>query len=150
MTDDRKERRTVRVAAALIVSENKFLIARRSGRRHLAGYWEFPGGKIEPGETPAQACHREILEELGCNISVDSYFLTCEYDYEDFHLSMDLFLCHLLPGEYEHVNSTEHQEVRFISAEEMDNFEFAPADLDFLPDIKKLMGTLVAHAHKQE
>ena len=70
--------KVVRVAAALIIAGERFLIAQRSGQRHLSGYWEFPGGKIEPGESAVQACQREILEELGCQIGVDSYFLTCE------------------------------------------------------------------------
>lgn len=136
--------KVVRVAAALIIAGERFLIAQRSGQRHLSGYWEFPGGKIEPGESAVQACQREILEELGCQIGVDSYFLTCEYDYPEFHLSMDLFLCHLLEGEHEKLNSGEHQALKFITAEEMDGVNFAPADLDFLPNIKRLMHGLAA------
>lgn len=139
---EKKEMRVVRVAAALIIAGDKFLIAQRSGKRHLTGYWEFPGGKIEAGESAVQACQREILEELGCKISVDSYFLTCEHDYEDFHLSMDLFLCHILEGEQEKLNSNEHQALKFITADEMDGINFAPADIAFLPNIKKLMQSL--------
>ena len=121
------------------------LNAQRSGQRHLTGYWEFPGGKIEPGESAVQACQREILEELGCRIGVDSYFLTCEHDYDDFHLSMDLFLCHLLEGEHEKLNSNEHQALKFITPAEMGEVNFAPADLAFLPNIKRLMHSLATH-----
>ena len=145
-TAERPEtRKVVRVAAALIVAGDKFLIAQRSGQRHLTGYWEFPGCKIEPGESAVQACQREILEELGCRIGVDSYFLTCEHDYADFHLSMDLFLCHLLEGEHEKLNSNEHQALKFITPAEMGEVNFAPADLAFLPNIKRLMHSLATH-----
>ena len=145
-TAERPEtRKVVRVAAALIVAGDKFLIAQRSGQRHLTGYWEFPGGKIEPGESAVQACQREILEELGCRIGVDSYFLTCEHDYDDFHLSMDLFLCHLLEGEHEKLNSNDHQALKFITPAEMGEGNFAPADLAFLPNIKRLMHSLATH-----
>ena len=145
-TAERPEtRKVVRVAAALIVAGDKFLIAQRSGQRHLTGYWEFPGCKIEPGESAVQACQREILEELGCRIGVDSYFLTCEHDYDDFHLSMDLFLCHLLEGEHEKLNSNEHQALKFITPAEMGEVNFAPADLAFLPNIKRLMHSLATH-----
>lgn len=136
----RTPKKVVRVAAAMIIQDDTFLIAQRAGKRHLAGYWEFPGGKIEEHETPAQACQREIYEELHCKISVDSYFLTCEYEYEDFILSMDVFLCHLLEGEQ--VISTEHSGLKFIRADEIDSIDFAPADIQFLPNIKKLMGSL--------
>lgn len=136
MADNSK--RVVRVAAALIVKDDKFLVAKRSAGRHLAGYWEFPGGKIEEGESASTACSREVFEELQCSISVDSYFLTCNHEYEDFNLSMDVYICHLLAGQ-EPVKSADHDEIRFISADEMDSIEFAPADISFLPNIKQFM-----------
>ena len=132
------KKKTVAVAAALIVDHDKFLISKRSAGRHLAGYWEFPGGKINQGETGAQACAREIKEELNCTISVDSYFLTCHHEYDDFNLVMDIYICHLQPGQIVQVSDA-HDELRFISVEQMDDIEFAPADYDFLPNIKSFM-----------
>lgn len=131
-------KKTVAVAAALIVEHDKFLIAKRSAGRHLAGYWEFPGGKINEGESAAQACAREVKEELDCTISVDSYFLTCHHEYEDFILSMDIYVCHLQP-EQTPVASEAHDDLRFITVDEMDEVEFAPADIAFLPNIKNFM-----------
>ena len=133
-------KKVVRVAAGLIIKDYSFLIAQRSGKRHLAGFWELPGGKIEAHETPAQTCQREISEELHCQVAVDSYFLTCTYDYEDFTLSMDVYLCHLLPGE--HLECAEHSALKFITVDEIDSFNFAPADIQFLPNIKALMQSL--------
>ena len=131
-------KKVVAVAAALIVDQDKFLIAKRSSGRHLEGYWEFPGGKIDAGESAAQACAREVKEELGCTISVDSYFLTCHHEYEDFNLAMDIYVCHLHPGQEPH-KSDVHDEIRFIGVDEMDNIDFAPADIAFLPNIKEFM-----------
>lgn len=139
-TVDPSDKRIVRVAAGMIIDGEQFLIARRAGARHLAGKWEFPGGKIEHGESPVFACKREILEELGCEIAVDSFFLNCHYEYEDFILSMDLYLCHLLPGQSPHCS--EHSEIKFITADAIDSIDFAPADIQFLPNIKKLMASL--------
>lgn len=138
MTQPAEQKKTVRVAAALIVQDDRFLIARRSEGRHLAGYWEFPGGKIEAGESAQSACSREVHEELGCVIAVDSYFLTCNHEYEDFNLSMDVYICHMMPGEK--VTASEaHSELRWITPDEMDSVEFAPADIAFLPNIRKFM-----------
>lgn len=133
---------TVRVAAALIVEGQSFLVAKRQGSRHLAGYYELPGGKIEEHETAEQACIREIKEELGCDIKVESYLLTCEYDYPDVkrHLSMDVFVCRLLEGQK--IEKKEHSDLRFVDAQTMDELEFAPADVQFLPQIKELLTKL--------
>lgn len=135
---------TVRVAAALILQGTSFLVAQRHGKRHLAGYYELPGGKIEENESPEQACIREIKEELGCTIEVERYFLTCEYDYPevDRHLSMDVFICHLAEGES--IEMREHSDLRFVDKDSMDEIEFAPADIQFLPQIKELLAQLGA------
>lgn len=129
----------VRVAAAVILQGASFLAAQRQGARHLAGYYELPGGKIEEGETPEQACVREIKEELGCDIKVERFFLNCQYDYPDVgrHLSMDVFVCSLLEGQT--IKAHEHSDLRFVDAATMDTLEFAPADIQFLPDIKQLL-----------
>lgn len=134
------DKKVVYVAAGLIIQDDTFLIAKRAGKRHLVGYWELPGGKIEAGENPAQACQREISEELHCKVGIDSYFLTCTYEYEDFILSMDVYICHLLPGES--LECTEHSAIKFIHASEIDDYEFAPADVQFLPNIKEFMHSI--------
>lgn len=137
-------KKVVRVAAGLIIKGNTFLIAQRTGKRHLAGFWEFPGGKIEENETAAQACQRELNEELHCKVAIDSYFLTCKYEYEEFILNMDVYLCHLPPQE--ETQCVEHAALKFISAAEIDSYNFAPADLQFLPNIKRLMLALQRHS----
>lgn len=128
----------VHVAAALIVKGDQFLVAKRSAGRHLEGYWEFPGGKVENNESPAEACRREVLEELKCRISVDSFFLTCEHPYDEMNIKLDLYICHLLDGEEPELSDA-HDELRFIRAAEMDTVEFAPADIDFLPKVKEFI-----------
>lgn len=130
------EKSQVHVAIALIFDGDKFVIAKRTGDRHLSGYWELPGGKIEKGETPVQACIREVYEELGCNIGIDSYFLTSKHEYKDREVTLEIFLCHLLEGEV--VHNREHAEVRFIDANELDRYEFAPANYSFMKNIKDL------------
>lgn len=140
---DSTTKKIVRVAAGIIIKDNTFLIAQRNNKRHLAGFWEFPGGKIEDNESAVQACQRELKEELHCMVAIDSYFLTCKYEYEDFILNMDMYLCHLPP--HEKIQCVEHAELKFINADEIDSYNFAPADLQFLPNIKQLMLALQRH-----
>ena len=90
-------RKTIRVVAAIIIDEDRVFATQR-GYGDWKDYWEFPGGKIEPGETPEAALHREILEELDTEITVGEKFTTIEYDYPEFHLSMDCFLA--VSGQY--------------------------------------------------
>ena len=92
--------KTVRVTAAVICRENKIFATQR-GYGDYKDWWEFPGGKIESGESPEQALKREILEELAAEISVGRKIMTVEYDYPTFHLSMDCFVCTLIRGEPE-------------------------------------------------
>ena len=86
--------KTVRVAAGIIQRDNEVLAVQR-GYGKMDGLWEFPGGKIDASETPEEACRRELLEELDVRITSLQDFYTLEYDYPDFHLSMNCFLCHL-------------------------------------------------------
>ena len=118
-------RKTVRVAAAVIFHENRLFAARR-GYGPWKDYWEFPGGKIEPGETPEQALSREILEELDTVISVDEKLARVEYDYPDFHLSMDCFACRVKSGS---LTLREHESARWLAAGELDAVDWLPADL---------------------
>ncbi|MDR5659627.1 (deoxy)nucleoside triphosphate pyrophosphohydrolase [Serpentinicella sp. ANB-PHB4] len=117
------------VTAAIIQKEDKTLIARRGKGEKLAGKWEFPGGKIEKGETPQACLKREIKEELNVEIKVGDYF--GESIYEDIKLMA--YLANVEKGE---VSLTVHDEVKWVRNKELTNFDFAPADIPF---IKKLI-----------
>jgi 8-oxo-dGTP diphosphatase len=114
----------VRVTAAVICRENKIFATQR-GYGDYKDWWEFPGGKIEPGESPEQALKREILEELAAEISVGRKIMTVEYDYPTFHLSMDCFVCTLIRGEPELL---EHEAAKWLSRSELDSVPWLPAD----------------------
>ena len=124
--------KTVRVTAAVICRENKIFATQR-GYGDYKDWWEFPGGKIEPGESPEQALKREILEELATEISVDSKIMTVEYDYPTFHLSMDCFLCSLIRGEPELL---EHEAAKWLSRSELDSVPWLPADREVVDTLK--------------
>ena len=116
--------KTVRVTAAVICRENKIFATQR-GYGDYKDWWEFPGGKIEPGETPEQALKREILEELATEIAVGRKIMTVEYDYPAFHLSMDCFACTLVRGRLELL---EHEAAKWLSRSELDSVPWLPAD----------------------
>ncbi len=116
--------KTVRVTAAVICRENKIFATQR-GYGDYKDWWEFPGGKIESGESPEQALKREILEELAAEISVGRKIMTVEYDYPTFHLSMDCFVCTLIRGEPELL---EHEAAKWLSRSELDSVPWLPAD----------------------
>jgi len=116
--------KTIRVAAACILRNSRVLIARRS-YGDLAGRWEFPGGKVEPGESSKQALVREIREEMAVDITVDSFLMTREYDYPQFHLTMDCFLCTLRS---DHMILNSHTGVRWIPLDDTESIGWVPAD----------------------
>ena len=99
----------------------------------FAGGWEFPGGKVEPGETPEQAVVREIREELGAAIAVGRLVCTAEHDYETFHLSMDCFLAHLEDGRYQLL---EHSAAQWVDASSADSVAWLPADVKVIEELK--------------
>lgn len=117
--------KTVHVVAALICNNDKIFATAR-GYGDFKGLWEFPGGKIEPGETPEQALIREIREELDTEIAVGDLFRTIEYDYPTFHLSMDCFWCEVISG---NLILKEAQEARWLTKEQLHDVPWLPADL---------------------
>ena len=124
--------KTVNVVAAIIRRDGKILATQR-GYGDFAGGWEFPGGKIEAGETPEQAVVREVREELDVVIGVDSLFAVVDYDYETFHLHMRCFLARIENGE---LRLNEHSAARWLDAETIDDVEWLPADEGIIQAIK--------------
>lgn len=120
------------VLAAVIRKDNK-IFAAKGGCGEFKGRWEFPGGKNEPHETERQTLAREIKEELDAEIRVGRKIDIIEYDYPDFHLSMDCFWCEL---ENEHVVLKEHEAAKWFSAEELDSMTWLPADQTIIEKIK--------------
>ncbi len=132
--------KTIRVAAAVIKAENEkgepVIFATQRGYGDFKGGWEFPGGKIEQGETPQQALVREIEEELETEIAVGELLDTIEYDYPAFHLSMDCFWAEILSGD---LVLKEHEAARWLTREELDSVEWLPADVDLVGEIGRRM-----------
>lgn len=134
--------KTIKVVAAVICSSlesKEYVLATSRGYGDYKGMWEFPGGKIEPGETPRQAIVREIKEELDVEIAIGGFLQTVEYDYPDFHLSMDCFWCKIVDGQ---LLAKEALEIRWLNKNEMDDLIWLPADLIIIPQIKDMMGNL--------
>ena len=127
--------KTIKVAAAVIRDSGKIFATQR-GYGEFKDGWEFPGGKIEPGETPQEALAREIKEELDADISVGDLIDTIEYDYPAFHLSMDCFWCKLNSREFV---LKEHEAARWLSAEELKTVDWLPADIRLIDQIRRAL-----------
>ena len=125
--------KTVKVVAA-VIRDGKKVFATQRGYGEFKDGWEFPGGKIEPGETPQEALAREIKEELDADISVGNLIDTIEYDYPAFHLSMDCFWCELKTREFV---LREHEAARWLSAEELKTVDWLPADIKLIDQIRR-------------
>ena len=128
--------KTIKVVAEVIKRNNKIFVTQR-GYGEFKDGWEFPGGKVEKGETKEEALIREIKEEMDTVIKVDSYLDTIEYYYQDFHLSMDCFVCSIVEG---HLVLKEHEDSKWIKKEEIDTLNWLPADLVIIDKVKEMMG----------
>lgn len=130
----------VKVVAAVIKSVNEkeepIIFATKRGYGEFKGGWEFPGGKIEVGETSQEALKREIMEELETEISVGELIDTIEYDYPTFHLSMDCFWSEIIVGD---LVLKEHEDAKWLRKEELTSVEWLPADITLVDSIKKAM-----------
>lgn len=132
--------KTIHVVAAIIRDTNKngepIIFATQRGYGDFRGGWEFPGGKIEEGETPQEALQREIMEELNTEIKVGELVDTIEYDYPTFHLSMACFWAEVISGD---LVLKEHEAAKWLTKEELDSVEWLPADVTLIERLKKEM-----------
>ena len=129
-------KKIISVVAAAIEKDGKIFCAQRPEGKSLGGYWEFPGGKIEDGESPEQALVREIKEELDTDINVGELIDTIEYDYPNFHLSMDCFWCEIVQGE---LKLREHESAKWLSKEKLYTVDWLPADAGLIEKIKEIL-----------
>ena len=127
------EKKRIRVVAALIVKDNKVFATQR-GYGDYKDWWEFPGGKVEAGETPEEALAREIREELAADISVGEYLTTVEYEYPEFHLSMTCYWCSVREG---HLTLLEHEAARWLPLDDLRQVNWLPADVLVIEEIER-------------
>lgn len=136
---EEKQMKTVKVVAAIIcddMKEKNKIFATARGYGDLKGGWEFPGGKVEPGETSQQALIREIIEELDTEIKVGELIDTVEYDYPTFHLSMDCFWAEVKAG---HLELKEAEAAKWLTKNQLDSIDWLPADILLIDQIRKCM-----------
>ena len=126
--------KTINVVAAIIIKDQKIFATQR-GYGEFKNGWEFPGGKIESGESPEHALEREIREELDAKIRVGELFDTIEYDYPNFHLSMKCFLCSLISDQ---LTLREHEAAKWLTKENLSSVEWLPADITIIDKLKNL------------
>ena len=134
-----KYMKTVKVVAAIIcdnIKEKNKIFATARGYGELKGGWEFPGGKVEPGETPQQALVREIMEELDTEIKVGELIDTIEFDYPTFHLSMDCFWAEVRKG---HLELKEAEAAKWLTKDQLDSVAWLPADVTLIDKIRRYM-----------
>lgn len=125
----------IEVVAAVIRRDGRVFATQR-GYGDWKGWWEFPGGKIEQGETPEEALRREIREELQAEISVDEFLCTVEYDYPKFYLTMHCYFCSLLSETF-HLN--EHEAAQWLQTDELDSVRWLPADVMVVEELKRYL-----------
>ena len=128
----KKQMKTIEVVAAIIVDDAGRIFATQRGYGDWTDWWEFPGGKIEPGEQPQEALKREIREELDAAIEVGELLRTIEYDYPQFHLTMHCYRCSLADG---HLTLLEHEAAKWLRPDELDSVRWLPADEDLIREL---------------
>ena len=126
--------KVIEVVAAIIYKDGGYFATQR-GYGEFESMWEFPGGKIEPGESREAALKREIMEELGVDIAIENLLCTTEYNYPSFHLTMHCYLCSIASGEIE---LREHKSARWLRPEELGSVEWLPADKDVISRLNNL------------
>lgn len=127
--------KTINVVAAVIMKEGRVFATQR-GYGEFKDGWEFPGGKVEAGESPEEALCREIREELEVEVNVGDLIDTIEYDYPAFHLSMKCYACTIAGGS---PHLLEHEAARWLSADQLDSVAWLPADITLIPKIAELL-----------
>ena len=130
-----RDRKCIEVVAA-IIREGDRVFATQRGYGKWSGWWEFPGGKVQAGESHEDALVREIKEELDAGIVIDRFYTTIDYDYPDFHLTMHCYFCHLADGHY---TLKEHTDARWLTADTINTVQWLPADEDL---VAELFGTI--------
>lgn len=125
----------IHVVAAIIKADNKIFATQR-GYGEFQGMWEFPGGKIEANESKETALIREIKEELDVDIQVEDWITRLEYDYPNFHLSMDCFFASIISGE---MVLKEHMAAKWLGGDELDSVEWLPADIILIEQLKRML-----------
>ena len=125
----------INVVAAIIRDGDKIL-ATQKGYGNFKEMWEFPGGKIEGGETSKEALKREIIEELNVTIEIEKFIKKIEYDYPQFHLSMECFVCKVRSGILE---LKEHQQAKWLTKDTIDTVNWLPADVELIMELKKML-----------
>ena len=128
------KRKHIVVVAAIIVRDGRIFATQR-GYGDWKDWWEFPGGKVEPGESPEDALKREIREELATEIEVDELLTTVEYDYPKFHLTMHCYLCTIISGD---LSLLEHEDARWLALDELDCVKWLPADKDVIEKLSTI------------
>ena len=123
----------IEVVAAIIHDSEGRIFATQRGYGDYKDWWEFPGGKMEAGETPEEALRREIWEELETRIVVEKFVETVEWDYPQFHLSMHCYLCHVESG---HLELKEHEAAKWLNKDELENVNWLPADLKVIEKVR--------------
>jgi len=127
--------KTIEVVAAVIFDAHGRIFTTQRGYGDWKDWWEFPGGKIEPGETPQQALKREIREELDADIEVGSLLQTIDYDYPSFHLTMHCFKCRLANG---HLTLLEHEAAKWLKPSDLQSVRWLPADEEIIQDLSNM------------
>jgi 8-oxo-dGTP diphosphatase len=124
----------IKVTAAILEKDGRIIIAQRKSKDHLAGKWEFPGGKIEAGETPEECLSRELNEEFEIEVSIGVYLGSNIHHYD--HISIEL-LAYRAFWDGGKINSTDHKDYKWVTIEELDQFDFAPADKPFVEKLRR-------------